>query len=1323
MQAIDLKVLRQLQERLLEELCDSAYLHPIGQSKYSKIDLASIETLHANSLLRALLNKSNFSWSIDTSSKQNKNSSEALRDQAQKYFDSLLSKKSANTPIGLALGFPMIQINPPQKSIKTLQAPLFLWNLQLQHDTDNVHHWTLLRNSRDPIRINPVLEYYLKHSYDLTIDSPYAQLMDDFRLDINELAQYITKLLHQLQGTKTDSINTIIQKIQGAMQAVDPILAPPTQSTTAANFVATGFISYFGSTKLELTQNYAQLITQLSIKKTPLIEQNETSKNPRSSFMKHPFLVSGNSMYGQQCLYQLYKGQQLIIDAPDQDESAKVLAEIITNVLSNAGTCLIISDNSRTLNTIKQQLAAFKMEELYLLVDESQGCIQSVASSINKRALQDHPSYQVPAEFISVLKNCLSLSLKIQQFQDKNDRPIHADATWTTVAEQLIEVGPNRAEPLNAHLNKASFAFDTTEYEHILSIIDVGEGLFRQLGSLQHPLNALHDRFFKLANVSEVKRKIQSSLQSIQKVVRAAQQDILSYLFDYEQLLEHYFSEVYIDMTSQADKIVDIIEAGLKKSSYYFSKDRGIYQKMLSKVSHKYAQLEQDKKTVLLSYYDLQLIHQRYSYFDFNFKVFTTPEQQDFEVLMLHVEDYKIAAYDWYATRSNAVHQLVKDLSPNNLYKSVPFANQVRQLSRNLDAFQRQFSESTIFKIAFSFATQNIRKRLTQIEQLDKNLDKLQQTFDNFADYHALKHFSTQLDTAQYEVFIGLCESKSDNWSASFRQWYLNALLLQHEDAFVPDASNYELYSSLFSKEIKRLQAILPTHTLRYWSSKQGQEIRHFERMHSAAKIEELYQANKYTLQQIMEASLELFLSFYPLIAANASSCARLIPMQVDKFDLVVIDRAQHKTIEACYAAALRGKYKIVLGDPAQPKPTEYIQKTIQNSSLNYLNQMVWDTASETQRLSTDNLSLYSFFDYYASTSIFSPSFLPICSNHRQRYLLDFSNTVFYNSQLNLSASKSDQSLLFQAINCKQSKDKTTSEEAFAIIKVLTQLAQSASIPSVAIVTFSEIQHHIVLQELENCQKTNSLLQEGIASLYKHGLQLYSFPHFPTTAVDILLLSTADVLLDTDSSVSQLDPIKAPFIPPLINACCFLTQQYMQVFHAAPTQDVKDFKDLMMASNDKNSRIFYGFLAYSKAVQSSVDQGEPTAILDKLSQLLSTTNRPEKAAKNYFWESTVRQFLQRDHASLQLLSNIEHKQQTIPFAIVDALNRPLVALCTDLTDPDKLVPSFIWNLHLQQSLEKENIPLLRVWSKEWWQNKNRAVEKLIQQLSSLLQST
>jgi hypothetical protein len=179
----------------------------------------------------------------------------------------------------------------------------------------------------------------------------------------------------------------------------------------------------------------------------------------------------------------------------------------------------------------------------------------------------------------------------------------------------------------------------------------------------------------------------------------------------------------------------------------------------------------------------------------------------------------------------------------------------------------------------------------------------------------------------------------------------------------------------------------------------------------------------------------------------------------------------------------------------------------------------------------------------------------------------------------------------------------------------------------------------------------------------------------------------------------------------------------MQVFHATPTQEVKDFKDLMMASNDKNSRIFYGFLAYSKALQSSVDQGESTAILDKLSQFLSTTNRPEKAAKNYFWESTVRQFLQRDHASLQLLSNIKHKQQTIPYAIVDALNRPLVALCTDLTDPDKLVPSFIWNLHLQQSLEKENIPLLRVWSKEWWQNKNRAAEKLIQQLSSLLQST
>ena len=91
--------------------------------------------------------------------------------------------------------------------------------------------------------------------------------------------------------------------------------------------------------------------------------------------------------------------------------------------------------------------------------------------------------------------------------------------------------------------------------------------------------------------------------------------------------------------------------------------------------------------------------------------------------------------------------------------------------------------------------------------------------------------------------------------------------------------------------------------------------------------------------------------------------------------------------------------------------------------------------------------------------------------------------TVFCNSQLHLSASKIGQSLLVQAINCKQSNEKTTFEEALTSIKVLAHLAQSASIPSIANVTFSEMQHHRVLQELKKCQNTNSLVQEGVASL------------------------------------------------------------------------------------------------------------------------------------------------------------------------------------------------------------------------------------------------
>ena len=193
-------------------------------------------------------------------------------------------------------------------------------------------------------------------------------------------------------------------------------------------------------------------------------------------------------------------------------------SDIVANVLSNAGTCLIVSDDNNSIKTIQQHLTSLNLNDLCLVLNDSQTCRQTITHFVSERLSHKHTPYVVAPEFISVLKNCLSLYRKLQQYQDKNDQVVQVAATWSMLAEQYLSETATDQQQLKISLDKSCFSFSANEYESIVSIIDAGKGLYEQLGTLQHPLNALHDRFFSLANAGTVKQKIHDSLKSIQQV-------------------------------------------------------------------------------------------------------------------------------------------------------------------------------------------------------------------------------------------------------------------------------------------------------------------------------------------------------------------------------------------------------------------------------------------------------------------------------------------------------------------------------------------------------------------------------------------------------------------------------------------------------------------------------------------------------------------------------------------------------------------------------------------------------------------------------------
>ena len=256
MQAIDLALLEQIQQQLQAKLYPSCYLQTTDTSPQDCIDLATLASIHPNSILELVLNKETFSITIDCKLPQSPEKDRSVQ-QIQENFYNLHAQTKETVEVGLALGFPLLGIDDGTKNASSIKAPIFLWNLHLFQDKETPEKWKLHRSSQDPIRINPVLEYYLKKYYNITLDSIYEQLIDDYILDFDEVATYSTKLLKALEHSHTLSKETLLTNLKGPLQSVHQKLTK-IDSPKGCSIEVAAFIDFFGDHPLQILHTYDQ---------------------------------------------------------------------------------------------------------------------------------------------------------------------------------------------------------------------------------------------------------------------------------------------------------------------------------------------------------------------------------------------------------------------------------------------------------------------------------------------------------------------------------------------------------------------------------------------------------------------------------------------------------------------------------------------------------------------------------------------------------------------------------------------------------------------------------------------------------------------------------------------------------------------------------------------------------------------------------------------------------------------------------------------------------------------------------------------------------
>jgi hypothetical protein len=1339
MQNLDIRFLNNLKDKLSADNLRSIYLNALPKRYLTRLDLADFDVLQegkAKSFLEFLFTQARFDFPITfpiNGDINNKEEEKIIRRLSSITIENNDHYADHGTKT-FGFGYPIILLKDPNNPNNIIKAPLIIWSLDIEREFNSKNQWVIRKKEHFSVMTNTILATFLRNHANIVLQPMYDQMLEDSILDKDELAAMAQLHMQQLNPNISDRTQSLFRKVLDG--EVSPI---KTEKEIAAlpldnpAILWSGVFGLFRSQKDSIIKDldfFAANINQLQ----PLVEQNPNPSEPnRSAFMKHSFTMLETDPSQQHLLHQLSQGKNVVIQGPPGTGKSQTLTGIIANTISNAGTCLIVSEKKNALDIIYNTLKKMGLEELCTIVEDVYRDRPALVNSVRERATLLQQAYRVSPSFIQLLQSCTAHVERLQGFHKKLQKPLSGDDTWTDLVGRYLDSNRQNDKGLLVGLLKTSdFKFTPREFEDILSILPEGEGLFKQLGTLNHPLNALDDRFFRQANALQVEAETQKALDNVCFVVQSAQRDAFSYLFEYEQLLEKHFSNVYLAKMKLADQAMDIIEGGLAQSKYYFNKNGGLYRKFMKNVSDKYKKLETEKVEVLESFLKLQKVHAQYAYFKHQFMDVSDHSKLEFQKLLDHIVDYKLKVYDWFEGRAPFIQQVVKDLGPGKIYKYVSFDKRVTEITKNLNTFENNFATSNVFKVQFQFVTKNIRKRLTQIEALDENLQKLKEEFDNFTAYHALKFFWLKLDQGQQTTLHGLSKANPKDWTGTFTSWYLSNFLAHHDDKFIPEENSYANNRNGYLKELNSLQGTLVNHTLKYWRGKQSQTIQEFHKNKAPLTLSGLYNTagNQYSartpLRTIIETAPELFTSFFPVLMVSPAVCSKILPLHPGMFDVVLFDEASQLNLEESYSALVRGKYKIIAGDSHQMPPPDSFDNyySSKNQQDFVMDDEYW---KEQQNVLNNNIDYLtnspSLLDYALSTGTYQECFLEVHYRSKHPYLIDFSNAAFYGNRLTPLPLKEANyiPIEFKEINGTYTNYSNQTEAKAIIDYLLALITDSKPCPSVGIATFNLHQRNLILEEIQQLALQNPEAKTKFQFLFENGLFVKSLENIQGDERDILIISTTFGLREDGSMPQNWGPINGQEGYKLLNVAVTRAKQKVCIFNSIPSLYYQTYSQEIQKNGNTGKGILYAYLAYANAVQQE-DETTRTAILDLLynHSYKKTVDDFLYNGKVNLFEQEVLNFLNLEFPNLRIEANYQHAGFALPIAILDNQNQVRLAFYYDIYHDKYSEEAYAWDLFHEQYLHQMGIACYRIWSKEWWKNTPQAQQKLVIQIRDVI---
>lgn len=1296
-------------KRLLEKLkvgnTRSIHLNAIPGRSATRMDLSQLSHVDEgmpDDFIEALLNNDSFSFVISYDKIDLGDIDEEEKKKLaliSKRLNTLVIENTDNfLEFGLknfGFGYPILIKRDRNDPTKIIKAPLFIWHLDIERSYQNKNTWTIKKDEDSPIKINELLVSHLAKDESVKIEKISKEMLEDGILDKDELLELTQNILSQL-NTETKTLELKVEKCPDSKQIEAIANSKPWIQWS-------GIFGIYRSQKETIIHATEELLERFDEFESEnlILEQFQTSSI--SSVETDPSQ--------EEIVNTLTKDEIKLIQGPPGTGKSQSITAIVLNALANNAKCLIVCEKKTALDVIQANLEKIGLSNFAVVIDDVNKDRKKLIEKAKNIKDSSHFAQFSKLNFDEKYKKFCQLKKEINLKHAKSLEKVFGDFSWKQLIGLYLRYSKSGdIAQVEQELDYKNLKFNHEEYSRLHVVVEEASFLYGNLTKDSEEIfsvlnNNIFYKEYKWATHGEIKKgtveftEILKELNGFLSERNEADHSIKDVSIFYPESVEQ--------STNLIEKIIDSLkelisqyEKGSKLAGKQYDEItffQNLKYNFLSVFSNKNKDINNTRRKIPELSVNLIKDIQKINKFKF--------------------EGLGIKKFEDYQSLSE-----LKDDCGNSLEKAEEIKKSLKKInntSKDIKSFEKRLSnieKSGLFDFKVkNFVELETFEKLTNLySALKENMERLEKNLDSFESYHNWRFFCSSKNEFELKIFSTLKKFQTENWKNIFIAWYYRGALLNFEantqngfhksDAKIQQLST--LYNELKKEQIQQIKSV--------WGNNRSRQLSKINfNFNTLYNLRKNNAGPKNSLRKILEKDFELFTSLFPIILTNPVAANAILPLEQGLFNIVIFDEASQLRISDTFTSLIRGQYKIIAGDEHQMPPSNYFQS---NSELLETDDDDSDedvfNESDEQALLAESESL---LQYASDLQNINKSYLDFHYRSKHPALIDFSNNAFYGGNLvPFPPQEVYKPIEFRAVNGRY-ETRSNPEEVTEILKIIENEIHpnhNGKYPSVGIATFNINQRNLITETFNVAAENNKTFANKLQELRERGLFVKNLENIQGDEKDIIIISTT-YGIKPDGKFSQnfarLNRIEGY---KLLNVLITRAKDKLYVCTSIPREKYLTYQEIIKTEGNNKKGILYAYLAYAEAVSNN-DSNSAERILKKLKEQSFEKPRVVSSSDGLSespFEEEVYDLLTDEFGKENIIQQHKIGGFRLDF-IIKTASKDIVLEC-DGKAYHSSEEAYAYDMYRQKELENMGFIVYRIWSTNWFQDKEIEMQKL-----------